>query len=1658
MNPTTSAVTNISVLKTPGQCGAFVEQSTAQPCKWQSTHLWAYGTASSRIFVAVENASPQTVEFILVSFPGDANLRRGLSVCNIFQTRIPRSWSEEDRFWCEQEANLRPLDFALRRITKAQRQGTSADIRAAFRIYKTLTFYGGRSGVPSHVFPWAWAKVVHADNLTVAADVNQGIHGYLQFFPAWLCHEVQTPEARTGCYQRAVSEFDGDCDSDTSVGCECDPSSFEPTPALECVDVPGSSGMFHTSVHSQGGQARTKIAKGKVGKPEDCDWNPFTNLPYFLFCIILKILKPIITAVFFELPHVVKIAPALATPQSLLQLTSELNPRSVINNYNFQVAHPKKSTATSMISQFRDLIRPDAGDVFDTFSGSIDAVLPPSTKRKAKATAKGPPAFFDSPRSMHGHAAVPVDWGRGVLVFGGCATPDNATDAAVGMEYFSDVWWYRVGFDQTQRRIRWFGHMWLPAHVRGTYPTPRAFHSLVSVGEFHHPGISNFQTERTVVLFGGFDGRTYFDDVFAILHTQQSLLEVSALRNATTSVAVDDLTKRRSQTFFFAEGEAKCNAKHMSEKTTNSSDERKGARFCLAQHALPWHGEPFYRTSGSTDKGGSPWLHAPRWVGPLSTQGQCTARARHATVVVGDNQLMVVYGGEGSHGLLGDVCILILAGPRAGTWRTGQPASGATNDPTPRAGHAMVALGPRVYVYGGFGTSAGLFDDLLALDVSGCKQFYSASPGPDPMDCRFVTHGPGNTVSTVMRWRSVRSLGSGGPVGRFGHQMVLALKGLQLAVVGGFGGSGTHSNWRQHQNEIGKRNDVWVIDLHVPNVTRVWPSTVSPTSIAFPASQPDVIALQPSHNASSEFRNGGLFVVDGTGFVALNESGLAPARIFIEGAYFGSPCTTFSASGSNGIPRCNASCDESSCNTSTWRDNNIASGVRVLIGERECSHVSWFSPQLLSCEVPPGVGANLDVRVLANGQATPKGNALFNYAKPVIDKVVPPFLMDYPGVARGPFQIWGKNFGFSREYKPNTGSSVATIPVANSSTSNVSVWIGNQRCLATRQVSDQLLVCLCVDRKGGREGMTSGLVSVTVNVGGQWADLPKSVQIMMAPESLERYFEHPEQLSDDVRAAKTSQNVSLSPAPAASHFTVKFPEGVACPDPSDEALADLFSGTNLTQTRNGTTQGQRPPRSFDAPAADFQSAQSAATVREAAQSSVFSSAEATRKTQVVSRGKDADAALRARTSAVIFVEQATQSSRHHVSTDATVGSLVEATRRVMTSWPSLNSSVLPSAHAITSAEAACSLVPFEGSSNNKLDISRFSWDCASACGTLFETAAQRGAVRQEDISPKCKAVMELLAWQLACNRQSQFVETSCRHGMAVAACAALRRLVDTKCNRVSGHSRSASVAQEIASASNAIPAHKFLEGVSGMLGVVATNHRDVSSDTTTFRFMEEPFAIHIDGQDVGRNASGASNAPSTNAQPAAGDDVLLVDWLPDRQACKVGKPPLPRRDFTMTPIAGRGVMLGSNTTKAEIELGAVPSNSHWFRSLELGGDSFVVFGGRGVNSGIRMSEYENQTENAAKRPTEHDINYWSSSKPLPEVDFNDTFLLLDLFATTTAEKAQLGVEEGGTCPAAGGTVRGTALLPPGVVGSAAIWGRQQSSPQLMTKPDGYPEE
>jgi hypothetical protein len=134
-------------------------------------------------------------------------------------------------------------------------------------------------------------------------------------------------------------------------------------------------------------------------------------------------------------------------------------------------------------------------------------------------------------------------------------------------------------------------------------------------------------------------------------------------------------------------------------------------------------------------------------------------------------------------------------------------------------------------------------------------------------------------------------------------------------------------------------------------------------------------------------------------------------------------------------------------------------GYLIRVGQMLCSKTFWDSPTQLRCEVPPGVGKDLPISVVAPGGAavTLTGNPLYKYEAPVISALSSP-----SGPAGGGVNltVFGKNFG---------GQDV---------TGQLGVRIGATLCPKTYWISDTAINCNLP--KGALANLR-----VTAEVGGQ---------------------------------------------------------------------------------------------------------------------------------------------------------------------------------------------------------------------------------------------------------------------------------------------------------------------------------------------------------------------------------------------------------------------------------------------------------------------------------------------------------------------------------------------------------------------------------------------
>lgn len=88
---------------------------------------------------------------------------------------------------------------------------------------------------------------------------------------------------------------------------------------------------------------------------------------------------------------------------------------------------------------------------------------------------------------------------------------------------------------------------------------------------------------------------------------------------------------------------------------------------------------------------------------------------------------------------------------------------------------------------------------------------------------------------------------------------------------------------------------------------------------------------------------------------------------------------------------------------------SVSDIANVTIGEQPCLNVSLPRDGEIQCRVPPGVGANLNVRiVMTNGIFSPT-NDHWSYFAPEVTAVDPVYAM--PGPAEQAFDIVGNYFG-----------------------------------------------------------------------------------------------------------------------------------------------------------------------------------------------------------------------------------------------------------------------------------------------------------------------------------------------------------------------------------------------------------------------------------------------------------------------------------------------------------------------------------------------------------------------------------------------------------------------------------------------------------------------
>ena len=118
--------------------------------------------------------------------------------------------------------------------------------------------------------------------------------------PWWNCkNSVDKINGESGCYPHDYDYGDNEdatCDPDTGVGCECE-DALPPDSDFVCEPTidpdTGKSVKIKRHKDDRARKFGKRLVKSdfnpkrgsfSVKKPSDCDWNPFSNPPYFLFC------------------------------------------------------------------------------------------------------------------------------------------------------------------------------------------------------------------------------------------------------------------------------------------------------------------------------------------------------------------------------------------------------------------------------------------------------------------------------------------------------------------------------------------------------------------------------------------------------------------------------------------------------------------------------------------------------------------------------------------------------------------------------------------------------------------------------------------------------------------------------------------------------------------------------------------------------------------------------------------------------------------------------------------------------------------------------------------------------------------------------------------------------------------------------------------------------------------------------------------------------------------------------------------------------------------------------------------------------------------------------------------------------------------------------
>ena len=177
-----------------------------------------------------------------------------------------------------------------------------------------------------------------------------------------------------------------------------------------------------------------------------------------------------------------------------------------------------------------------------------------------------------------------------------------------------------------------------------------------------------------------------------------------------------------------------------------------------------------------------------------------------------------------------------------------------------------------------------------------------------------------------------------------------------------------------------------------------------------------------------------------------------------------------------------------------------------------CQKVAWVSSTAVTCTVPSGVGAGLDVEVRL-GQQPPevyRAFGLFSYAAPVVASVAPRVGNSAGGL---PVTILGSNFG--------------------ASDSDPTAYVGSTACSRTLYVSDDKVVC--VTPPGGGPALP---VSVSI-ANSHGAPLPAAFGY--TPPSIDRVWPESGPFDGNTRLTIKGSNFGRSAAAAPQAFIGKLP-------------------------------------------------------------------------------------------------------------------------------------------------------------------------------------------------------------------------------------------------------------------------------------------------------------------------------------------------------------------------------------------------------------------------------------------------------------------------------------------------------------------------------------